>query len=345
MSRKDEAIEDAAAQWAARLGSDQCTRADEEAVRSWINKDPAHARAYAQYMGLWDAVGDLVATDEAHQILKPLRSPVLVRRKISRRILLSGGLAAALAVATAVVAPLWLHGAGRLMTAPGEQKRVQLPDGTGVLLNTNTQLRVKFVDAERGVMLDRGQAFFEVAKDKKRPFRVFVGSDEVRALGTAFEVRRIGNGVQVTLEEGRVAIYHSDSAPSQPQALPPVTVVPSETSVLVGSGTPVAMLAPGEQAVVQPGDPVLVHTVDLKKTQAWRYGRMILDDVLLGDAVADLNRYGGVQIVLADSKLAAIRVSGVFHTGRPNAFAESIVAAFPVDIARQDDSAIVLKPR
>jgi transmembrane sensor len=342
MSRKDEAIEDAAAQWAARLGSDQCTRADEEAARSWINKDPAHARAYAQYMGLWDAVGDLVATDEAHQILKPLRSPVLVRRKISRRILLSGGLAAALAVATAVVAPLWLHGAGTLMTAPGEQRRVQLPDGTGVLLNTNTQLRVKFVDAERAVMLDRGQALFEVAKDKKRPFRVFVGSDEVRALGTAFEVRRIGNGVQVTLEEGRVAIYHSDSAPSQPQALPPVT---SGTSVVVGSSTPVAILAPGEQAVVQRGDVVLVHTVDLKKTQAWRYGRMILDDVLLGDAVADLNRYGGVQIVLADPKLAAIRVSGVFHTGRPEDFAESIVAAFPVDIARQDDSAIVLKPR
>lgn len=342
MSRKDEAIEDAAAQWAARLGSDQCTRADEEAARSWINKDPAHARAYAQYMGLWDAVGDLVATDKAHQILKPLRSPVLVRRKISRRILLSGGLAAALAVATAVVAPLWLHGAGTLMTAPGEQRRVQLPDGTGVLLNTNTQLRVKFVDAERGIMLDRGQAFFEVAKDTKRPFRVFVGSDEVRALGTAFEVRRIGNGVQVTLEEGRVAIYHSDSARSQPQAFPPVT---SGTSVVVGPSTPVAILAPGEQAVVQPGDLVLVHTVDLKKTQAWRDGRMILDDVSLGDAVADLTRYGGVQIVLADSKLAAIRVSGVFHTGRPDAFAESIVAAFPVDIARQDDSTIVLKPR
>jgi transmembrane sensor len=104
-------------------------------------------------------------------------------------------------------------------------------------------------------------------------------------------------------------------------------------------------LAPGEQAVVQPGDLVVVHSVDLKKTQAWRYGRMILDDVRLGDAVADLNRYGGVQIVLADSNLAAIRVSGVFHTGRPGDFAESIVAAFPLKIARQDDSNIVLGPR
>src|ERR1700722_19772554 len=125
MSRKDEAIEDAAAQWATRMGSDQRTRADDEGLRSWLNKDPAHARAYAQYMGFGNAVGDLTATDEAHQILKPLRSPVLTRRKISRRILLSGGLVAALAVATVVVAPLWLHRAGTLMTAPGEQRRVQ----------------------------------------------------------------------------------------------------------------------------------------------------------------------------------------------------------------------------
>jgi transmembrane sensor len=339
MSKATEAIDEAAAEWVVRLGSDQRTHADEQAFRVWLEENPAHAQAYADCVALWDAVGDMVATNEAHRTLKPLRAPVRIRRSINRRLVLFGGLGTALAVTAGVVGPLLLGGTQTFQTALGEQRRVQLADGSGVLLNTDTKLRVKFTAPQRLVFLDRGQAFFEVAKDKTRPFRVLAGHNEVRALGTAFEVRRIGEGIQVTLEEGQVAIYRGADSPLQTLTANPAAPASPSSQV----STPVAVLSPGQQAILEPMEPVAVSPVDLGKAQAWRYGRMILDNALLGDVISDLNRYGGVQIVLADPKLAEIRVSGVFHTGRPEDFVKSVTAAFPIRVAHHDAGTIILK--
>lgn len=341
MSKDTEAMDEAAAQWVVRLGSDQRTHADEQAFRAWLEENPAHAQAYADCVALWDAVGDMAATNEAHRILKPLRAPVRIRRGINRRLVLFAGLGLALAVIAVVFGPLLLGGTQTLQTASGEQRRVQLADGSNVLLNTDTKLRVRILAPQRLVFLDRGQAFFEVAKDKTRPFRVFAGHSEVRALGTAFEVRRMGEGIQVTLEEGQVAIYRG--ADSQLQTLTANPAPPAESSAQ--EGTPLAVLSPSQQAILEPMEPVTVSLIDLRKTQAWRYGRMILDNALLGDVVSDLNRYGGVQIVLADPKLATIRVSGVFHTGRPEDFVKSVTAAFPIRVASHDGGTILLTAR
>jgi transmembrane sensor len=342
MSKSTEAIDEAAAEWVVRLGSDQRTYADEQAFRAWLEEDPAHARAYADCMALWDDVGDMAATDEGRRTLKRLRAPVRISRRINRRFVLFGGLGLALTIVASVVGPSLFGGIQTFQTALGEQRRIQLSDGSGILLNTDTRLRVKFIASQRLVFLDRGQAFFEVAKDKTRPFRVLAGHSEVRALGTAFEVRRFGNEIQVTLEEGQVAIYRTEDGALQTLTAKPAAHSPVSTSE---TSAPVAILSPGQQATLEPTAPIAVRLVDLGKSHAWRYGRMILDNALLGDVISDLNRYGGVQIVLADPKLAEIRVSGVFHTGRPEDFVKSITAAFPIQVARRDAGTILLRAR
>ncbi len=351
MTDETTAAQEEAACWVVRLNSDQRTRADETAFRAWLERDPAHADAYADCAALWDGVADLVATDEAHETLRPLRAPVRSPRILGRRNLIFGGVGAAIAAGVAgLVGPLVLNGEQTFYTKRGEQRRVRLADGSGVLLNTDTRLRVRLVGTERRLFLDRGQAFFQVAKDKARPFRVFAGPNEIRALGTAFEVRRIGDRVQVTLEEGKVAIYrHGDAAQPLMTAAPLRNAAadgsPPGSRALAGAAQPEAVLLPGDQADLASARSAAVRRVDLRKVQAWRYGRMILDDAPLGETVADLNRYGGVQIVLADPKLADIRISGFFHTGRPDDFVESVTAAFPVEVERQDDKTIVLKSR
>ena len=214
MIENGETIGETAASWVVRLNSDQRTRADEEAFRSWMEEDPAHAEAFADCAALWDGVQHLAASEDGHRALRRLRAPVRVWGPVTRRTAMFGGAGVA-AAAAGVVAFMMLGREQMLQTAPGEQKRVRLADGTAVLLNTNSLLRVKLSGSERLIYLDRGQAFFQVAKDKARPFRVFVGHDEVRALGTAFEVRRLGDRVQVTLEEGRVAIYWTGDAKPQ----------------------------------------------------------------------------------------------------------------------------------
>lgn len=331
-----EVIDEAAVAWVVRLGSDQRTRADEEAFRAWLEENPTHAEAFADCLSLWDGVRSLAASDVGHVALLRVRAPKPPLTRLTRRAAIYSGFG--LSAGAAFAAFLVLGGEQTFQTAPGEQKHIQLADGTGVLLNTDTVLRVRLIRSERRLYLDRGQAYFEVAKDQSRPFRVFAGPDEVRALGTAFEVRRMGDDVVVTLEEGRVAIYRNGHAAAlrvegdmRPQSTPGLTLA--------------TVLTPGEQATVRAVFPVSVRRVDLRAAQAWRYGQMILDDAPLRDTVADLNRYGGVQIVLADPKLASIRVSGVFHTGRPDDFVEAITSTFPVEIASRDDNTIVLKAR
>jgi transmembrane sensor len=194
------------------------------------------------------------------------------------------------------------------------------------MLDTDTRLRVRFSDAERRLVLEKGQAHFKVAKDAARPFRVFVGDDEVRAVGTAIDVRKDGAGCKVTLEEGIVAVYRA-GAPR-----------------VDGVRAPAAVLKPGQQARLAPAAPVQVASVDLIRVQAWRYGRLVFDSAPLGDAVDDINRYGGRQVVLSDPALADIKVSGVFHTTDPDAFVEAITAAFPVKLASETSGELVLAP-
>ncbi len=331
-------LDEEVAGWVVRLSSDQCTRADEAAFKNWLAADPARANAYAECHALWAGIGGLSESEEARTIL--LADVVPSPRFWNRRNALLGGLggAAAAGLGVALVSP-HLFGPDLYRTMPGEQKVLHLADGSSVILNTNSRLRVDLQEKERHLFLDRGQAFFQVAKDKARPFRVFVGNYEVRALGTAFDVRRIGDAARVTLEEGKVAIYHSTESQMQTAAVANAAKKP------VVAPPPAAVLEPGQQAVLASAMPVSVDQVDLRKTEAWRYGQMILDGNALGDIVADLNRYGGPQIVLADPKLADIRVSGVFHTERPDVFVEAITAAFPVRIAEQTRDRIVLASR
>ncbi|HVZ30647.1 MAG TPA: FecR domain-containing protein [Asticcacaulis sp.] len=319
-------IHEQAATWVVRLNSDQVIGSEHDAFRSWLEADPAHAIAYAEHVALFAGLKSLSDDDEARDVLLP--APPAMPPLNRRNLLIGGtGLAASAVVATGLITSLMDK---TFKTEPGEQKHVRLSDGSSIVVNTDSKLRVHFETHERRIFLDRGQAFFQVAKDKLRPFRVFVGSDEVRALGTAFDVRRIGDRAHVTLEEGRVAIYSAGGA----QVVRPVT--------LQAAVRPVVVLEPGERAVLSRSAPVRIEKANLESVGAWRYGRLILDSTPLGDTVADLNRYGGPQIVLSDPTLADIKISGVFHTGDPVTFADAVTRALPVRIAYQDANKIVL---
>lgn len=340
MSDPSVTVNEEAAEWVVRLHSDQRTRADDEAFRAWLDQDEANRAAYADHAALWAGIGLLADNAEARAILMPAAT----RRRptgVSRRTALFGGLGSAAAAALAAVVAVPMLSTQSYRTEPGEQRRIALADGSSVLLNTDSVLRVKLERSERRLFLDRGQAFFKVAKDKARPFRVFVGSDEVRALGTAFDVRKVGDGARVTLEEGRVALYQA----ADRSRVPAEGARPSTARSKPDLARPVALLTPGQQALLVPTAAPVVRAIDVRKTQAWRVGRLVLEDSSLAEAVAELNRYGAPRIVLVDDQTSRVRLSGVFHTGESAAFVESVTAAFPVRVARQDADEIVLARR
>ncbi|PIC00544.1 FecR domain-containing protein [Caulobacter sp. X] len=325
-----EKIEGEAANWVVRLHSDQRTEADRDAFRDWLDADPAHVEAFSAHAAIWDSVAAWGDNREAREVLRfqPMWSG------FGRRVIQWSIAGAGLAVAAALV--VFVFGGLRLTqryeTVPGELRTISLSDGSILLMNTDSRISTRFTAGERRVVVEQGQAYFRVAKDKSRPFRVFVGRDEVRAVGTAFDVRRLGDHAEVVLEEGRLAIYRDVSSAE-----------PLLARRKAGPAPRPALYMNAGQALDLPNKaPPIVQVANVPQSSAWRYGRVVLDDTRLEDAAADLNRYGGPQIVLSDPRLADIRISGVFHTGRPYDVVSDVVGAFPIKVVKDDGKQIVL---
>jgi transmembrane sensor len=89
----------------------------------------------------------------------------------------------------------------------------------------------------------------------------------------------------------------------------------------------------------------LVRPVDVAKVTGWREGQVFLEDLSLADAVAEMNRYSRVQIVLGDEPLAKLRVNGMFRAGEQSAFVAALQEYFPVTVRRESDTRMTLLTR
>ncbi|MBN7823177.1 FecR family protein, partial [Bowmanella yangjiangensis] len=143
------------------------------------------------------------------------RPPIPAERPAPRRRWRS--LAAAACLVLLALLPAWLDvspdGALTLVSGPQTPREVTLEDGSRIHLNCNTRLEVRLLAERREVELVQGQAFFEVARDVQRPFRVQAGEGSVQVLGTRFDVRRGRELLAVSVESGRVALQPRADAP------------------------------------------------------------------------------------------------------------------------------------
>jgi transmembrane sensor len=210
-------------------------------------------------------------------------------------------------------------------TGVGERLNVTLDDGSTVELDTASRLEVAYSAARRELRLVAGQALFQVAHNKARPFIVTAGDRRITATGTAFEVRLDGRRVRVVLVEGHVVV--ADAAPGQ--------AVPSAGQEL----------SAGEQLVARPAGPMSVGPADLDRTSSWRRGQLIFRDDTLPAAVAEFNRYTTTRLVVDDPAVAALKISGVFGSASTDDFIAAIEAYFPVDAEMRATGTIALVKR
>jgi len=213
----------------------------------------------------------------------------------------------------------------RIRTGVGQRAEVELADGSRVMLNTASELRVAFDGRRRRIELLRGQAWFEVARDPQRPFVVAAAGREVTALGTAFDVRIDRGQLEVMLVEGRVSV--TDPA--------------REGMGADGRGIE---LSPNQLLVAGPGGVAVARVADPEPVEGWRNGMLIFDDRPLSEAVAEFNRYSARPIAIADPATGAIRISGAFRIGDDRAFIGALSAGFGVEAQRGPGGAgIVLR--
>lgn len=299
MTQTSASIDAAAAQWVARMDSENWTDADDLALEDWLNLDIRHRGALVQAQALWNTLSDQhpfqSINDDGEQ---PVSDPG--RRSL---LLWAGG-----ALAASIVGGLYLTNAGSTYsTEIGELRRVALDDGSTAALNTDSKVEVAFTKDVRVVRLDRGEAWFEVRKDTTRPFEVEAGDIRVRAVGTAFAVRLRAEGTEISVTEGVVEIWKIGERTTRMR--------------LRAGGT--AIVSDGSSIVREPPEPDAVE-----RSLAWRTGKIDLVGTRVKDAITDINRYNKRKVILADPSLAAEEFDGVFRTNDPEGFARVIAGSF-----------------
>ncbi len=246
-------------------------------------------------------------------------------RAVSRR---KGVIAALGAVAWVAFGLQWEPVApvarSQYQTQIGETRPIDLEDGSRILLDTQSRVRVDFTATARDVELLEGRAHFEVAKDARRPFRVRTESVEVVAVGTRFDVATLHGRTTVTLIEGHVNVR---SLLDTPQSAPKTA----------------AMVAGQQLGITRDGQVTDNKIAKMDNVTAWQRGTIVLDDVPLPDALASLNRYSMTQIVIPGSALQSRRVSGVFRAGDVETEALALQRYFGLKETSRSQRVIVLE--
>jgi len=204
-------------------------------------------------------------------------------------------------------------------TGIGQQATIDLADGSQIILNTDSTVRVSYSGRARRLILDRGQAFFTVAKDARRPFTVEADGRVVTAFGTAFDVHIQKGAVQVALLEGEVSVSQGGNALKSAVTLQPNQMLIADKNAL---------------KVITLGNP--------GSLTAWREGLLIFQNDELRSVVDEMNRYSATRLVLNGEAVARLRISGTFRIGQTTAFLEALHGMFPIHATKRGPQEIVL---
>jgi len=205
-------------------------------------------------------------------------------------------------------------------TEMGEQRVVNLADGSIVELGPDSEVLVGYTAAERGLTLVRGQAIFTVSKNPNRPFVVRAGSGSVTAIGTVFNIRRLADDVRVRVLEGTVAV--------RPQSAGTLG-----TTAGVASVKPVALVTAGNQTLYSgAGSMTPVEIVDVHADLAWRVGVLTMVNRELSDVIQELNRFVESEIAIGDDAVGKFHFTGTVYPDKMDEWLEGLTEGYPVKV-------------
>lgn len=315
-------IEQQAAHWLVAREQPDWSADRDRALTAWLSESVAHKAAFWRLEAGWRAADRLAATRGG-----PVDAPRIgALRVIALRPVWA--IAASLALVCIAALGLWqwpgnrdTAGMVRVATATGVRRQVALVDGSAVTVNTASTLRASFAGGERQVWLDRGEAYFEVAHDRRHPFVVYAGERKVTVLGTKFSVRRDGDTVTVAVAEGRVRVEDADAA------TPERAAIITAGDVAIARGPSMLLTDRSEQRV--------------QDSLAWRRGILTFDQVTLEQAAREFNRYNIRQIRLGDSNVAGLRIGGSFDAINIDAFSRLLHDAYGLRVSHEPDGVTI----
>lgn len=229
------------------------------------------------------------------------------QQSVSRRAVLAGAAGLVFVGASTFT---WRNAMAReYQTDIGEQRRVLLEDGSRLMLDTATHISFRAEAEVRSLVLFKGRIDLEIAADA-RPFVIDGGTRRAYARQARLDVRRDGDELALTAISGFASVAAGDE---------PVVV------------------AVGERIAIKQGQPDKVDLPELEDLTAWQSGRLAFRNETLATAVSEMNRYSERPLVIADESTAALRLSGVYRVGNPEAFAQSLAVLLSIEVQATPD--------
>lgn len=300
-------IERQAAAWVAKRELGVISPNEEAEFEAWLSADPRALGAYCRIEGSLvrlDRIGS-AAGGVAKAYMPPQGSGGEIERKrsLTRRLVLGGSVAAGIAAVGATTATIWMHrGASDFVSGVGLVREIPLSDGSVITLNTNSEVRVNYTDERREIYLVRGEALFDVAKNKQRPFIVFAGRAQVKAVGTSFSVSMLPKRpIEVLVKEG-VVEFNSASG--------------KKNSAVRAKANTRVLTSDGKHFIA-----VDVAQTKIAKDLAWRQGQLVFDNQTLREAAQEYARYSNIRIVVDDAS-GDRTITGSFAANDPIGFAK-----------------------
>ncbi|MEM5518100.1 FecR domain-containing protein [Henriciella sp. AS95] len=311
--KPSEDTDDQAAEWAARLDRGSLSERESHTLQAWLDADSRHQGALVRAQAM-------LAPCEPRDTVIPIGQT----ERGSRRVWAAGAalasVAAAFLVGVLVLSPPPTEDLA-YQTAYGEVRRVPLNDGSVMTLNTRSKADIEFGETNRSVKLIEGEGFFEVAPDKSRPFLVNSDGYTVKAVGTAFVVRKQSDDrIQVVVYEGIVDVASQTTSPLRLKAGDMVEIGHREPSPQVST----------------------LDDEQLLQELAWREGKIALTGQTLEYAAREFNRYNEVHIRV-EPAVSGLEVVGWYSANDPVGFARLVADTMELEVSVSGQE-IVLSP-
>ncbi|RXK13264.1 siderophore-interacting protein [Halarcobacter mediterraneus] len=212
-------------------------------------------------------------------------------------------------------------------TLVSENKNISkklLPDGSIVSLDIKTKMQIEYYKNKRVVSLSTGQAMFDVAKDKKRPFIIDSGKTRIEVLGTKFEVINLNDSTTIKVEEGVVKVGHIFNKNKEAQVI--------------------GLLKKGQEIQINNLGKVLNSgKTSISEIAPWRNKELIFNKTTIKEALNKFARYEDIQFSFKNSNIQNKLFSGKFYTYDLDKFLNSLEKIYPIKIKKEENRVFIYK--
>lgn len=313
-----------------------CTPQEEEQIRNWFDRQDSQEELSKMFQNTWDSIEQTSKGPQLDKILHKVHQQIGSEKGKKVRSINSNfiGIAASLILFAALAFMFFDFGKStpeqglelatvyKRETKSGEKLKLRLPDQTYVILNSNSSIEFDSdYGKEKRFIKIQGEAYFDVASNKEKPFIVDSGELHTTALGTEFNVLSRNGIEEIALTEGRVKVEIEDTG-----AIADLF----ET------------LDPGQKATFKENDSKIINSnFDPSIVTAWKEGRIQFKRKRLKDIFSDLQNWYGVEFQVPLSLNMNRKVSGEFNNESLKNILEGLSFSMGFNYSIQDNSVII----